>query len=88
VPSYIFFPDEKRPNVSDDPYAGKTYHDYCGACPVKWKCREFADLHDMQGAWGDLSQSERGAAQSGEDREELREYKGDIGEYWPLYGHS
>lgn len=92
VPSYIFFPDETRPKKGEENYseyyAGKTFHDFCGKCPVKWKCRQFAELHDLQGYWGDLSESERDATQSKEDRVELREYKAEIGEYWPLYGHS
>jgi hypothetical protein len=86
VPSYIFFPDEKRPKK--DEYAGKTYHNWCCSCIVRIKCREFAYLHDMQGIWGDSTESERAAIQSPEDRRELREYKGDNGDYWPLYGHA
>lgn len=88
VPSYIFFPDEKRPAKEIDPYAGKTFHDFCGSCPVKWKCRQFAQLHDLQGYWGDLSEKERHNVQCPEDLNELRDYKAETGEYWPLYGHS
>lgn len=88
VPLYVFFADEARPDAKSDPYADKTYHDFCGMCLVKFKCREFANLHDMQGTWGDLTEKERSKVQSAEDREYLRDYKEETGEYWPLYGHA
>jgi WhiB family redox-sensing transcriptional regulator len=92
VPSYIFFPDEERPAENqpgyDPRYATKTYQDFCSNCPVMWKCRESAELHDLQGYWGNLSEKERDASSSPEDRTYLREIKEEDGEYWPLYGHS
>lgn len=88
VPSYIFWPDETRPEPENDPYAGMVAHDWCGMCIVRISCRQFAFLHDMQGIWGDSTESERASLSCPEDRKELREYKGDSGEYWPLYGHA
>lgn len=88
VPSYIFFTDETRPKPKDDLYAGKTYKDWCCSCIVKIKCREFANIHDLQGVWGDSTETDREAANSKADRKELREFKEETGEYWPLYGHS
>lgn len=90
APSYVFYPEEQLdPDFRPDPSVkGKTYKDFCNACPVKQICLEFAVLHDLQGFWGGTSDSERKNRFSTDYRNELREEAAFIGTYRALYGHS
>lgn len=90
APSYVFFPEEQN-----DPYfqvqestRGKTYKDFCNACPVKAICLEFALLHDLSGIWGGTTESERKNRFGLNYRNELREEAAYYGTYRALYGHS
>lgn len=90
IPSYVFFPEEKGlPGFKEDPrFKGKTYREYCGSCPVMRLCRSFAVLHDTEGVWGDMNDSERRSRYVKEERWEMRNDREDMGLYEPLYGHS
>lgn len=90
APSYIFFPEEQlRPDFKPDTKLGEvTYKDFCGSCRVKRVCLDFALLHDLSGIWGNTTENERKNRFSQFEREEMREYKGDLGTYKSLYGHS
>lgn len=89
VPSYLFFPDERElPGFKSEPeFEGRTAEDYCNNCIVKFKCREFAVLHDQNGIWGDSTERERGRRYVKEERWEMRNQGEDLGTFTPLYGH-
>lgn len=90
APSYLFFPDETHdPDFKSDPmFEGLSFRDFCNGCPVKFLCEEYAVLHDSFGIWGDTSDRQRSRRYKKEERWEMRDYKEDAGDYYPLYGHS
>ena len=90
APSYVFFPEETlKPGFKPIPgQRGLTYQDFCGSCRVRARCLEYALLHDLDGIWGNTTFAERKNRFSTFEREEMREYKAEIGAYKPLYGHS
>ena len=87
VPSYIFFPDERKlPGFREVPgYEGVTFQDYCGGCRVRNVCEEFAVLHSAIGVWGGMLEPERNRKYSKNTRKELRSLKTG---YFPLWGES
>lgn len=90
VPSYLFFPEEmEREGFEENPlFRGKKAEDYCAQCPVREICREFSVLHDAEGIWGNTTANQRSRRYSREERFELRNDAEEMGQYWPLYGHS
>lgn len=90
APSYVFFPEETlKPGFEPRASNGTlTYSDFCGSCKVQKRCLEYALLHDLDGIWGNMTFAERRNRFSTYEREEMREYKADVGGYKPLYGHS
>lgn len=78
-----------REGFEENPlFVGKRAKDYCAQCPVKAICKEFSVLHDMEGIWGNTSDTERRRRYSSEERFELRNDQEEVGRYEPLYGHS
>lgn len=93
APSYLFFPEERtNPGFKEDPeYADMTAKMFCEICPMYWRCRQFASVHNEHGIWGGLTEGERNKLSSPADRRNLREAKMASGMYSPLYpvpGHD
>jgi hypothetical protein len=79
----------EREGFKENPqFKGRSGKDYCANCPVEAICREFSVLHDEEGIWGNTTTGQRARRYPRDERFEMRNDQEDLGNYYPLYGHS